>query len=744
MMDVSEILPPAFSEPWSSLRAQTVDAPDRLSVCLIGEFSVGKSSLTNMLLGRPLLATGLSETTAIPTFVERGEDWSCILGSDGQGKEVSPEELRGAVSSLPETEAEQRIAVVTAPLEWLEGISLVDLPGTGGVDERRQSFTRAQLRAADAVIYLLPPRGPSAQDREWLGLITSMGKPVHVLVHQWDVALASERVPSLGDWEADLAKVVGGSVRLGTSSVNGLGRDELLAVLARLGAERVAIRKARLVREGGRLLDAAVATLTSERQAAEATSVEAVESVRGELRERRRSLLSLQQTVLERRRHSRDALHTTFERLVADAPKRLDEDARALSTEHLAGTASEASWKAFVAAANQAAERRLAELAKDLSRELSHEVDTTQLVTTWSPLAVAFPSPPSLDADSLRRAGQANQVEERLIQLAALLDRAPERALPQATPQEIVLLREELANLRRGHAEVLGEDVPMLESGPGPGKIIGRMLGEAADLALIFVNPATVAAKAGPTVVKAAKALGLGMKKAKAIKYAHQGVMAVQAGMRAAKGDAGAQKKSTFAKIADALGFLDYFTVAYWGERVGSWIDGPPELRPDPEALAARDARVQELTRAMDECRRSIFDVERKLERTDQSAFERQLLERERSRLVASLERSRAEEESAERERLVWLEAQVRAQGDALRGQLVAALGRQAFAMRRVVVTSFSNFWEGEMSTALAGAEAQVQALERRLETSPADRTRILAELDARIAALVGARATLR
>ena len=54
-------LPSAWQEPVMALAAQTLHVDSPLRVTLVGGFSVGKSSLLNMLLGEKLLFTVLKK-----------------------------------------------------------------------------------------------------------------------------------------------------------------------------------------------------------------------------------------------------------------------------------------------------------------------------------------------------------------------------------------------------------------------------------------------------------------------------------------------------------------------------------------------------------------------------------------------------------------------------------------------------------------------------------------------------------
>ncbi len=55
-------------------------------------------------------------------------------------------------------------AVLALDHAWLEGAVIVDLPGLGGMSQSNQQYALAQIQQADAVLYLIPPRGPDASD----------------------------------------------------------------------------------------------------------------------------------------------------------------------------------------------------------------------------------------------------------------------------------------------------------------------------------------------------------------------------------------------------------------------------------------------------------------------------------------------------------------------------------------------------------------------------------------------------
>ncbi|MCB1093848.1 MAG: dynamin family protein, partial [Verrucomicrobiae bacterium] len=80
---------------------------------VVGEFNAGKSAFINALLGETLLEEGATPTTVRVHVLRHGDELSRNL-----------------------TEAD--LEVITAPVEWLRDINLVDTPGANAVIQRHQ------------------------------------------------------------------------------------------------------------------------------------------------------------------------------------------------------------------------------------------------------------------------------------------------------------------------------------------------------------------------------------------------------------------------------------------------------------------------------------------------------------------------------------------------------------------------------------------------------------------------------
>lgn len=130
----------------------------RFRVVVIGEFSRGKSTFVNALLGQKLLPAKIRPTTAVLTSVRHGEDPDArvFLAGGHAAKSVAVADLgpvlMGKAADLgPVQRVELRRPLPTG----LEDIELIDTPGVGDLCESREDVTLQYLPQADAVLFLL-------------------------------------------------------------------------------------------------------------------------------------------------------------------------------------------------------------------------------------------------------------------------------------------------------------------------------------------------------------------------------------------------------------------------------------------------------------------------------------------------------------------------------------------------------------------------------------------------------------
>lgn len=151
--------------PWDdrsrqSLEAQILRIHDKqkdrcLNLSVIGEFSTGKSSFINALLGVELLVSSVIQgTTVVNTIIEHySEPVLYVLRTDGTYEVIQTSSIKelseklSHVTTDPETARTIRLVRVGFPSELLaSGIRIIDTPGTNSTESWHEDVTRDALK----------------------------------------------------------------------------------------------------------------------------------------------------------------------------------------------------------------------------------------------------------------------------------------------------------------------------------------------------------------------------------------------------------------------------------------------------------------------------------------------------------------------------------------------------------------------------------------------------------------------
>ncbi|MEV0696546.1 dynamin family protein [Saccharopolyspora sp. NPDC050389] len=136
------------------------------SVVVVGETNRGKSSLVNALLERPGLSP-VDAQVATTTYLEftHGEQWAAHACYPGQQEPV-PFDLAelpnwaGAGRELPEGQLPPRYVQITAPIDTLARVTVVDTPGVGGLDALHGELAMEAAASATALLFVVDASAP--------------------------------------------------------------------------------------------------------------------------------------------------------------------------------------------------------------------------------------------------------------------------------------------------------------------------------------------------------------------------------------------------------------------------------------------------------------------------------------------------------------------------------------------------------------------------------------------------------
>ncbi len=132
-------------------------------IVVVGEFNSGKSAIINALLGQTLLQEGVTPTTTKIYILRYGENQQQTLISERQ-------------------------ILLTAPIEFLHELSIVDTPGTNAVIREHEIITTRFIPRSDLIIFITSADRPFTEsERNFLELIREWEKKVVFVVNKIDI-----------------------------------------------------------------------------------------------------------------------------------------------------------------------------------------------------------------------------------------------------------------------------------------------------------------------------------------------------------------------------------------------------------------------------------------------------------------------------------------------------------------------------------------------------------------------------
>jgi small GTP-binding protein len=137
---------------------------------VVGEFNSGKSAFINALLGQKLLKEGVTPTTTQINVLKFGKT---------QERHVENENLH----------------TLTAPVELLAELNIVDTPGTNAIIRQHEAITRQFVPRSDLVLFVTSADRPFTEsERAFMEKIRDWGKKVVIVLNKIDLFQSREEL----------------------------------------------------------------------------------------------------------------------------------------------------------------------------------------------------------------------------------------------------------------------------------------------------------------------------------------------------------------------------------------------------------------------------------------------------------------------------------------------------------------------------------------------------------------------
>ncbi len=149
---------------------------------VVGEFNAGKSAFINALAGQRILQEGVTPTTAQIHVLRHG-------------------------ASIETTVDQQGLHVVSAPVDLLRDVHIVDTPGTNAIIREHEQLTTDFVPRADLVLFVTSADRPFTEtERAFLESIRNWGKKIVIVVNKADIFETEGELDQVLEFVRDAAR----------------------------------------------------------------------------------------------------------------------------------------------------------------------------------------------------------------------------------------------------------------------------------------------------------------------------------------------------------------------------------------------------------------------------------------------------------------------------------------------------------------------------------------------------------
>lgn len=165
-----------LKEVFNSIRTRIED--NEFKIVVAGEFSSGKSTFINALIGKDILKHATNETTATITYIHNVKKSDELCGkckvnySNGETKCLdSYDNLREYTTAMSAEDVVNTIESVEIFMHFIEvdaKLTIIDTPGLNGTLDKHREVTVEEIKMAHACIYVFQKNGVTKSDEEFI------------------------------------------------------------------------------------------------------------------------------------------------------------------------------------------------------------------------------------------------------------------------------------------------------------------------------------------------------------------------------------------------------------------------------------------------------------------------------------------------------------------------------------------------------------------------------------------------
>lgn len=167
------------------LKIKESNDTNELRIIIVGEFSSGKSTFINALIGKDLLSHATIETTSVITYIYNVRFDSLKNGIceiefwDGTKENLENlGDIKEYTTTINNTSDIKSVSYYTNFLNNDANLVLIDTPGFNGMTKRHRELTLGEMRNAHLAVYLFSLRGITSTDISQIRVLSSYQKNI--------------------------------------------------------------------------------------------------------------------------------------------------------------------------------------------------------------------------------------------------------------------------------------------------------------------------------------------------------------------------------------------------------------------------------------------------------------------------------------------------------------------------------------------------------------------------------------